>query len=540
MRNFLTALAGVAIAVFIVSCGSGGGDGSGVDFNNAPVDASGPATVSVLLTDASSDDYDEAIATITSIVLIGENGHQEIFSGSAVVDLLKLRDFVELLAVHDHVEPDVINKIRLQLSSLVLIKRDEQDEIEREDVVNLVANGKMDLLPSENFVILPGDKFYISLDFDMGRSFKIIETGNGTIMVRPVVFVHIGRLPGFKEGLTRMFGEITRLADDFSVLQICSSRLVATPLGMDDEMELPERCVKVVLDERTGVFGPDGLPVRASSLMIGNPVTIVGFLGLEDEDGVGPTPKLLSLDDSRLMDSDSDSDSDGGGVRPPPLDFVLRAIVIEGGPMGTYARVRGRLGSPVGADDTYAFLVGPDQGFGSETMLLGQLYPTSRIFKFDGTEIRRQELMAGDGALVDGVLILNEPSEPEEGEPELTNGGEPNTLRSAFMLVRAGAGTEPPEPEEETLAGKILTLNERDQSMRVAAPTGDRCVLADEALVLFLIETDAGTVEAIKGTFDDLMEGIAIVAFGVEDTGGCFDSDFIVTKGPMKPGIDPQ
>jgi hypothetical protein len=363
--------------------------------------------------------------------------------------------------------------------------------------------------------------------------------------------VHIGRLPGFKSGLTRIFGEITRLAEDFSALQICSNRLVATPFGMEDEVDLPERCVKVVLDERTGVFGPDGLPVRVGSLMIGDLVTIVGFLGLEDEDGEGPTPKLLTLDDSRLLnndndhdsdsdlDSDSDSDSDGGDRPLPDLDFVLRAIVIEGGPMGTFARIRGQLKSAVEMDH-YRFLVGPNQGFGPDTMLLGELYPTSRIFKFDGTEIRRQELMAGDGALVDGVLILNEPSEPVEGEPEPKEGDEVDTLRSAFMLVRLGGGTEPPEPEEETLVGKILSLDESNELMRVATSTGDRCVLADEALILFLIENDEGGLDVIKGSFIDLDKGLAIVAFGVEDIGGCFDADFIVTQGPMKPGIDPQ
>jgi len=537
-------LAGLAVSIFIVSCGSGGGDDGGANSSglNAPGGASGPATVSILLTDASSDDYDEAIATITSIVLIGEHGHQEIFSGSVMVDLLKLRNFVELLAVHDQVQPDVIEKIRLQLASLVLIKRDDQGGIEKEDVVELVANGKMDLVPNEHFVILPGDKFYISFDFDMDRSLKIIETGNGKIKVRPVIFVHIGRLPGFKAGLTRIFGEITRLAEDFSALQLCSSRLVATPFGMHDEVDLPERCVKVMLDDRTGVFGPDGLPVRVGTLMIGDIVTIVGFLGLEDEEGEGPTATLLTLDDSRLMEHDSDSDSDShsdsdsdsdsdGGTRPP-LDFVLRAIVIEEGPMGTFARIRGELKSAVGMDDTYDFLVGPNQGFGPDTMLLGQLYPTSRIFKFDGTEIRRQELAAGDGALVDGVLILNEPGELEPAEGEAVD-----TLRSAFMLVRLNDG---PEPEEETLVGKILSIDEMDQLMRVATPTGDRCVLADEALILFLIENDEGGLDVIKGTFDDLDTGLAIVAFGVEDIGGCFDANFIVTQGPMKPSTDPQ
>ena len=136
MQRILSMLAGLAVSIFIVSCGSGGGDGGGANSSglNALGGASGPATVSILLTDASSDDYDEAIATITSIVLIGEHGHQEIFSGSVAVDLLKLRDFVELLAVHDQVEPDVINKIRLRLASLVLIKRDDQGGIEKEDI----------------------------------------------------------------------------------------------------------------------------------------------------------------------------------------------------------------------------------------------------------------------------------------------------------------------------------------------------------------------------------------------------------------------
>lgn len=196
--------------------------------------------------------------------------------------------------------------------------------------------------------------------------------------------------------------------------------------------------------------------------------------------------------------------------------------------MCTFARIRGQLKSAVEMDH-YRFLVGPNQGFGPDTMLLGELYPTSRIFKFDGTEIRRQELMAGDGALVDGVLILNEPG------PEPTEGDEVNTLRSAFMLVRPGGGTEPPEPEEKTLVGKILTLDESDESMMVATSTADRWVCADDALILFLIENDEDGLNVVKGTFMDLDEDLAIVAFGVEDIGGCFDADFIVSKGPIKP-----
>ena len=61
----------------LAACGGGGGGGAG---GAAP--ATGPATLGVLITDAESDDYDEAIATITEILLLCENGPQEVFEGS--------------------------------------------------------------------------------------------------------------------------------------------------------------------------------------------------------------------------------------------------------------------------------------------------------------------------------------------------------------------------------------------------------------------------------------------------------------------------
>lgn len=534
MHRGLAAIGLLLISAFIVSCGGGGsGGGSGSSAPGGSGGTSALASVSVLLTDASSDDYDEAIATITSIVLIGENGQQTIFSGSVTVDLLKLRDFVELLAIDDQVQPDIISKIRLTLTSLVFIKRDEQGGIAREDVATLVANGKIDLNPQEDFIIHPGDKLFISFDFDVDKSLKVTETGNGKFIVRPVIFVHIGRLPGFKNGLTRVFGEIREIGADFLALQLCRSRLISSPSDMgEDDGEQPERCIRVLLDENTGLFGNDGLPIDVTDLIVGDPATVVGHFRLEDDDDSDSDSDSDGDSDSD-SDGDSDSDSDGDGA-PPDLDFVLRAIVIEGGPMGTYARIRGELTSGVDAtNDSYGLLVAPSQGFAPDTMLTGQLFPKSRIFRFNGEEIiDRSVLMAGDGTLVDGVIVLN------ESIPEQMDGGE-DTLRSAFMLVRLGDVTEPPEPEEETLVGKILTLDSTNQSLVVATATGDRCVLADDALILFLIESE-GMFDVIKGTFDDLIENIAIVAFGVEDTGGCFDANFIVSQGPMKPGPEPE
>ena len=213
---WISLVAAIAAALTLTACGGGGGSAAGP----APSDAT--ATVGVLITDAPVGQWDEAIATITSVTLIGDDGQVELFSGSQTLDLLKLADFSELFAVSDDVPAGRYSKIRLQLSDLVLndINPDTGNVIDSEQP-QLVGNGKIDLNPRDSFVLAGGDVIFIELDFDMEKSLKITETGNGKLIIRPVVFVDI-RTKRPQGRLSRVHGEITEidpLTGDFRLCQ---------------------------------------------------------------------------------------------------------------------------------------------------------------------------------------------------------------------------------------------------------------------------------------------------------------------------------
>ena len=143
----------VLMTILLSACGGGGGS-----FDTTV--STGPATVGILITDAASDDFDEAIAHITSVTLLCEGGQQTIFSGSATYDLFQLKDFVELLAIDDNVQPDTCSKIRLRLDSLDLNVLNDDGTIDETESVaaKLVANGKIDLKSDEPFTINRGER----------------------------------------------------------------------------------------------------------------------------------------------------------------------------------------------------------------------------------------------------------------------------------------------------------------------------------------------------------------------------------------------
>jgi hypothetical protein len=76
MKKLLYSALSLAVAMLLASCGGGGGDGG-----NAKTGVStAPATVGLVITDAHTDQWDKALVTITSVKLISDEGHQEIFS----------------------------------------------------------------------------------------------------------------------------------------------------------------------------------------------------------------------------------------------------------------------------------------------------------------------------------------------------------------------------------------------------------------------------------------------------------------------------
>ena len=122
----------------------------------------------------------------------------------------------------------------------------------------------------------------------MEKSLKITKTGNGKIIVRPVVFVniHTDRPSG---RLSRIHGEITAIdaADgDFQVCQtefaptgMIATRYATTRMATVTVADPGDRrCVTVSTDDATGIFGADGLPQTFADLAVGEEVTVIGRL----------------------------------------------------------------------------------------------------------------------------------------------------------------------------------------------------------------------------------------------------------------------
>jgi hypothetical protein len=172
--------AALMISMLLGSCGGGGGSGATTGVSAEP------ATVGLVITDAITDEWDEARATITQVSLIGDGGHEILFSGEKTVDLLSLREHLKLFVVKPGVRPGYYSKIRLQIKELVLVKNNDAAPPTLQPVK--VPSNKVDLNPQGTFHIAPGSVVFASLDWDMEKSLKFTETGSGKWIMRPVIF----------------------------------------------------------------------------------------------------------------------------------------------------------------------------------------------------------------------------------------------------------------------------------------------------------------------------------------------------------------
>ena len=484
--------AAFAAAITLAACGGGGGGGP----EAGPSDAT--ATVGVLITDAPVGQWDEAIATITSVTLIGDNGQVQLFSGSQTLDLLKLADFSELFAVSDDVPAGRYSKIRLQLSDLVLndINPDTGSVI---DSVRpqLVGNGKIDLNPRNSFLLAGGDVVFIELDFDMEKSLKITETGNGKLIIRPVVFVDI-RTERPQGRLSRVYGEITEidpLAGDF---RLCQTRYASgwDDDGDDDEIGTGERrCVTVSTDDDTGIFADDGLPQAFEDLAVGENATVIGRL------------RELTDDEDDDSDDDESNDDDDNGDNPY---FALDAYIVEEGPLGTFRRVLGTVASTVDpATSRFGLDVAAGQGIATETSLPVQLFDESRIFNREGEELDREDILLDRIALVDGVLAI----------------GDDDVLRSPLVVL----GNLAPS-DSAAIEGSIVDVDTAAGTLRVNDGTMDRCVNAASADIFIVDDSDG--FSSSRGDLDDLSSGQPVSVFGTEDLEGCLVADTILAEAP--------
>ena len=156
------------MSLLLVSCGGGGGGDS------ASTDS---GTVALLMTDGPADDFDEINLTVTRAKLFCESGHITVFEGNRTFNLLNLASDGRVFALK-RVPVGSCSKIRLTLTQIELIQRDEFNNVILQEYPKLPGNGKLDLNPRGEFYVAPGASLLIQIDVDANKSLHIVEAGS--------------------------------------------------------------------------------------------------------------------------------------------------------------------------------------------------------------------------------------------------------------------------------------------------------------------------------------------------------------------------
>jgi len=250
------ALALALTALFTISACGGGSDTAETPVVSDPVATTG--TVGLFFTDAPTDDFSAIKLNVVQAILIGgDDGQQLLFEGSEPIDLLDLENFNEPI-IFGEVEVGTYTKLRLVIDDLELVPH-EGDSI----FPKLPANGKIDLLDSSGFPVLPGRTLMVEIDMDANKSIKITGAGkSGKYNFRPVVKVNIMD-GGLQHKLARVEGSVGEVPDPAGSFVLC-------------DIDSPESCVNVMTDGMTSIFDNEGLATNFDSLAQFDPVVVIG------------------------------------------------------------------------------------------------------------------------------------------------------------------------------------------------------------------------------------------------------------------------
>jgi hypothetical protein len=465
-----------SIAFFsLLLAGCGGGSAGG-----------GTGSVALLLTDATTEEFSQINITVTRVELISETRKVTIFSGTRTFDLLKLEDESKLFSVSPRVPSLWYNKIRLHVSHIELLKKDNITKI----YPKLPGGGKLDLNPRGQFHVVPGETLILQVDLDAEKSIHIVETGSGEkYIVRPVVFVDI--LDHISRGkLVRLHGLVKDIDLRNMTFNLCPARKVKhadSPFHDDyvDADNYVTRCVQIHNSPSTSYFDNNGDQVRFTALAEGFFVTAIGHL--------------------RVFPTITESGGDG------PHRIGLEAILIE---WGRFLRLKGMVESlPDGLTKRFDFELADGQGFPAGTSIEVELQIGTKVYSRNGVELTESDIEVGLKAKIDGVLILSDI--------------DPDYLKAALVLLRRDA-----HPGAEKLEGLISGLDPPAMSLNLFDPdtSTTTCVELTEHTNIFLITNTATgyTCEEIDIWSLSLRQSVKI--FGYYDSAGCFVADTILAS----------
>ena len=520
MKSFYLIL--VSTFLLLAGCGGGSGTSSSTD-DQQPVAMTSPdAIVGVLLTDAPSDDVEQLIARIESIDLVGSSQTVNVFTGSESVDLLKLPDAYELFSI-SQVPADTYEIVRIRISEVKIVTEDAAGQLV-ETPATLTSN-EIDIMLVPPVTVAEGAVLFLEIDFDVDKTLEGMVEENGTVTIEPVFFVKLDDEPP-RAKIVRIHGNFTPTDTGY---QICDTQLVS---NTEDKRRSLAACADLVVDDETGYFGEDGLPVDDGIMgfIEGDPVTVVGYIHammdsipaieyghlpppgecrlwyLDREPGQQPPPKKceefegMDVPDNALVINDQ-------GL-PVSDIYGIDALVLEKGPLDTFGQYRGKATTTV-VEDLFNFLVEGHYDMAGDQPITTRLFEKTRIFSTDGVEqdasIIRPELKA----TIDGVIAM----------PDMA----PHELRAAFIMVKLD------DDMEMRLSGTFVRLDGNNE-LTMTTETGDRCVDAGGADV-YLVWYEDGRLVSMKIELDDLVADQALDVYGYEDGDGCFKAKTILADG---------
>jgi hypothetical protein len=437
-RPFSSFLSLAPLALALAGCGG--------DTDAAVAVGGGGGTVVVVVTDGPVDpeSFSHIFVTFTGITLIGEDGQVDVFDGRETVDLRDVEDTSTLLGVGRDVPAGDYQKIRLDVEEIELVSvSDGSSSFPK-------LPPKIDLNPRGGFHVDAGETVLVQIDMDAGKSIHIVETGNGGLRFRPVVFVDI--LSGGDGKLVLLHGVVEAIGPESFLL--CDTHTVTRRAsGSDDD------CVSVRVDSDTSFFDESGDPTELASLDTGDAANVLGRFAPQGDELLFDAEVVQLGDDAVALDGD--------------------------------------VASPAGGDGRFALELDPGQGIVTDDGLLAvQLQPGTRLFARDGEELEPEALEIGDAARVLGVLSLSSSDD--------------DVLKAAAVLVDVEGGTQDDALEGEissvSSGGARIAVDDE--------ASGNTCVNVPSSARVFLVTSNGSGAEVGAIDRSQLRVGDEVSVFG--------------------------
>jgi hypothetical protein len=515
VRRALGASVLVLFIAGLAACGGGGGGSSTPAATSPPPAATPPpasdptpevpppvvaptgttGTVGIFMTDGPTDDYDGVLITVLSILLLGEDGQEEIWSGEETFDLLDLEHYADLFAINDEVPVGTYDKIRLRVKDVTLV-RGEDDDPELIPV-KLPANGKIDLNPRGTFEVEADGLLLLKIDIDAKRSIHVVETGKGGFRFRPVVFVDVLGIAELDK-LIRVHGVVRDLERDDGDFELCELDIVVDPRIDDDDFD-EEQCVDVEADEDTGFFsGQDGTEITLDQLSEGDEATVIGFLGIERED-----------DDD---DEDGDDGDEGDDEDEKESPFFVHAEVVEAGPLGSFLMLTGTAKDSVDENNDFPMVVDPGQGYEEGYTPTVETSDGTKVFSPENEPLTVADIEVDDRVTADGVF------------------GTGDIYRSSLIILDK---SEKEGEKEVIYDGLIADTDDNSRTFQLTTDDvegGTACIFVPEDADI-IIEPAEDDGPYTEGDFADITVGRGATVFGIaSEDKGCIEATTIILE----------